>query len=87
VSAPGYRVVYDEDVRQVVADLPEPGKRALAELFRDLTRATPLLERLRAGPAGREVTYVSGQDLLLAYRVDQAKRIVQVLSVVWLGTR
>jgi hypothetical protein len=44
VSTPGYRVVYDEDVRRVVASLPTAGKRSLAELLRELTRQAPLLE-------------------------------------------
>jgi hypothetical protein len=85
VSARGYRVVYDEDVRRVVASLPAAGQRLLAELLRELTRDAPLLERLGAGPAGQEVAYASAHELLVAYRLDHNKRLVQVLSLVWLG--
>jgi hypothetical protein len=86
VSARGYRVVYDEDVRRIVASLPTGGKQSLAELFRELTRDAPLLERLGVGPAGQEVAYASAQELLVAYRVDHGARLIQVLSLVWLGT-
>jgi hypothetical protein len=75
VSTRGYRVVYDEDVRRL----------ALAELFRELTTSASLLERLGAGPAGQEVTYASAHELLVAYQVDHEKRLIQVLSLVWLG--
>jgi hypothetical protein len=85
VSIRGYRVVYDEDVRRVVASLPADGKRSLARLLRELTRDAPLLEGLGAGPTGQEVTYASAHELLVAYRVDDDKRLVQVLSLVWLG--
>ena len=85
MSARGYQVVYDEDVRQVVASLPAAGKRSLAELLRQLTRDAPLLDRLGAGPAAHEVAYASAQELLVAYRVDHDKHLVQVLSLVWLG--
>ena len=85
MSARGYRVVYDEDVRLVVASLPAAGKRSLAELLRQLTRDAPLLERLGAGPAEHEVAYAGAHELLVAYRVDSDKRVVQVLSLVWLG--
>jgi hypothetical protein len=85
VSARGYRVVYDEDVRQVVASLSTAGKRSLAELLRQLTREAPLLERLGAGPTEHEVAYASAHELLVAYRIDHDKRLVQVLSLVWLG--
>jgi hypothetical protein len=85
VSVRGYRVVYDEDVRRVVASLPAAGQRSLAELLRELTRDAPLLERLGLGPAGQEVAYASAHELLVAYRVDHSERLVQVLSLVWLG--
>jgi hypothetical protein len=85
VSARGYRVVYDEDVRGVVASLPTAGKQSLAELFRELTRDAPLLGRLSAGPTGHEVAYASAQELLVAYRIDHGARRVEVLSLVWLG--
>jgi len=85
VSARGYRVVYDEDVRRVVASLPAAGKRLLAELLRQLTREAPLLDHLGAGPAGQEIAYASAHELLVAYRVDHEKRLVQLLSLVWLG--
>ncbi|HEV2919517.1 MAG TPA: hypothetical protein VG673_09780 [Actinomycetota bacterium] len=75
MSTRGYRVVYDEDVRRL----------ALAELFRELTRNASRLERLGAGPAGQEVTYASANELLVAYQVDHEKRLIQVLSLVWLG--
>jgi hypothetical protein len=86
VSARGYRVVYDEDVRRLVASLPAAGKQSLAELLRELTRGAPLLERLGAGPAGQEVTYASTHELLVAYQVDQKKHLIRVLSLVWLST-
>jgi hypothetical protein len=77
---------YDEDVRQVVNSLPPAGKQSLAELLRELTRDASLLERLGAGPAEQEeVAYASVHDLLVAYRVDHDNRLVQVLSLVWLG--
>ena len=60
-------------------------KQALAELFRELTRSASLLQRLGAGPAGQEVTYASAHELLVAYQVDREKRLIQVLSLVWLG--
>lgn len=85
MSARGYRVIYDEDVRRLVASLPAAGKQSLAELFRELTRNASLLERLGAGPAGQEVTYASTNELLVAYLVDHEKRLIQVLSLVWLG--
>jgi hypothetical protein len=85
VSARRYRVVYDEDVRQVVASLPAAGKRAVAALFRELIGDALLLERLGAGPAEQEVAYASGRDLLVAYRVDHTERTIEVLSLVWLG--
>jgi hypothetical protein len=85
VSIRGYRVVYDEDVRRVVASLPPAGKRWLAELLREITRQAPLLERQGAGPTEQEVAYASANELLVAYRVDHDKRLVQVLSLVWLG--
>jgi hypothetical protein len=85
VSVRGCPVVYDEDVRRVVASLPAAGKRSLAELLRQLTRDAPLLERLGVGPTGQEVAYASAHELLAAYRVDPDKRLVQVLSLVWLG--
>jgi hypothetical protein len=95
VSARGYRVVYDEEVRRVVASLPTAGKQSLAELFRELTRDAPLLGRLSAGPTGHEVAYASAQELLVAYasaqellvayRIDHGARRVEVLSLVWLG--
>ena len=81
MSARGYRVIYDEDVRRLVASLPAAGKQSLAEL----TRNASLLERLGAGPAGQEVTYASAHELLVAYQVDHEKRLIQVLSLVWLG--
>ena len=31
------------------------------------------------------VVYASAHDLLIAYRVDHDKRLVQVLRLVWLG--
>jgi hypothetical protein len=68
-----------------VASLPPAGKQSLAELLRELTRDALLLERLGAGPAEQEVAYTSVHDLLVAYRVDHDKRLVQVLSLVWLG--
>jgi hypothetical protein len=86
VSTRGYRVVYDEAVRRVVASLPAAGKQSLAELFRELTRDAPLLERLGAGPAGQEVAYATAQELLVAYQVDHGARLIEVLSLVWLGT-
>jgi hypothetical protein len=49
VSTRGYRVVYDENVRRLVASLPAAGKQSLAELFRELTTSASLLERLGAG--------------------------------------
>ena len=55
MSARSYRVVYDEDVRRIVASLPTVGKRSLAELLRELTRQALLLEWLGAGPAGQGV--------------------------------
>jgi hypothetical protein len=85
VSARRYRVVYDEDVREVVAGLPPAGKQSLAELLRELTRDAPLLEQLGAGLAEQEVAYASAHDLLVAYRVDHDERLVQVQSPVWLG--
>ena len=85
MSAHGYRVVYDEDVRRLVATLPAAGKQSLAELFRDLTKSASLLERLGAGPAGQEVTYASTHELLVAYQLDHEKRLIRVLSLVWLG--
>jgi hypothetical protein len=85
VSARGYRVVYDEDVRRLVASLPPAAKRSLAELFRELTSSASLLERLGAGPAGQEVAYASAHELLVAYQVDHEKRLIRVLSLVWLG--
>jgi hypothetical protein len=85
VSVRGYRVVYDEDVRRIVVSLPTAGKRSLAELLRELTRQAPLLEWLGAGPAGQEVAYASASELLVAYRINHDKRLVQVLSLVWLG--
>jgi hypothetical protein len=54
-------------------------------LLRQLTRDAPLLKRLGAGPAGQEVTYASAHELLVAYRVDHDERLVQLLSLVWLG--
>jgi hypothetical protein len=54
-------------------------------LFRELTRQAPLLEWLAAGTAGQEVAYASASELLVAYRVDHDKRLVQVLSLAWLG--
>ena len=86
MSARGYRVVYDEDVHRLVVSLPAAGKQSLAELFQELTRSASLLERLGAGPAGQEVTYASAHELLVAYQVDHEKRLIQVLSLVWLGT-
>jgi hypothetical protein len=86
VSTRGCRVVYDEDVRRVVASLPPPGKRSLAELLRELTRDAPLVERLSIGPVGQEVAYASAHELLVAYRVDHGARLIEVLSLVWLGT-
>jgi hypothetical protein len=85
VSVRGYRVVYDEDVRRVVVSLPSAGKRSLAELLRELTRQAPLLDRLGAGPTGQEVAYASVNERLVAYRVNHGKRLVQLLSMVWLG--
>ena len=85
MSARGYRVVYDEEVRRVVASLPTAGKQSLAELFRELTRDAPLLGRLSAGPTGHEVAYASAQELLVAYRIDHGARRIKVLSLVWLG--
>ncbi len=85
MSTRRYRVVYDEDVRRVVASLPAAGKRSLAQLFRELARDAPLLERLAAGPAGQEVAYASAHDLLVAYRIDHEKHLIRVLSLVWLG--
>jgi hypothetical protein len=85
VSARGYRVVYDEDVRRVVASLPAAGKQSLAELFRELTRDAPLLGQLSADPTGHEVTYASAQELLVAYRIDHGARRIELLSLVWLG--
>jgi hypothetical protein len=86
VSARGYQVIYDEDVRRLVVSLPAAGKQSLAELFQELTRSASLLERLGAGPAGQEVTYASAHELLVAYQVDHENRLIQVLSLVWLGT-
>jgi hypothetical protein len=34
---------------------------------------------------GQEVAYASAHELLIAYRIDHDKRLVQVLSLVWLG--
>ena len=85
MSTRGYRVAYDEDVRRTVATLPPAGKRALAELFGELTRGAPLLELLGVGPAGQEIAYASSHDLLVAYRVDHERRVIRVLSLVWLG--
>ena len=85
MSARGYRVVYDEAVRRLVASLPAAGKQSLAELFRELTRSASLLDRLGGGPAGQEVTYASAHELLVAYQVDHEKRLIRVLSLVWLG--
>jgi hypothetical protein len=85
VSTRGYRVVYDEDVRRVVASLPTAGKRSLAELLRELTRDAPLVERLSIGPVGQEVAYASTHELLIAYRVDHGTRLIEVLSLVWLS--
>ena len=62
MSARRYRVVYDEDVRQVVASLPPADKQSLAELLRELTRDASLLERLGAGQAGQEVGYASSHE-------------------------
>ena len=39
MSARRYRVVYDEEVRRLVASLPAAGKQSLAELFGELTVA------------------------------------------------
>ena len=86
MSARGYQVIYDEDVRRLVVSLPAAGKQSLAELFQELTRSASLLERLGAGPAGHEVTYASAHELLVAYQVDHENRLIQVLSLVWLGT-
>jgi hypothetical protein len=33
----------------------------------------------------QDVAYASAHELLVAYRVDHSKRLVQVLSLVWLG--
>ena len=85
MSARGYRVIYDEDVRRLVASLPAAGKQSLAELFRELTRSASLLERPGAGPAGQEVTYTGAHELLVACQVDHEQRLIQVLSLVWLG--
>ena len=89
MSARGYRVIYDEDVRRLVASLPAGGKQSLAELFRELTRSASLLERPGAGPAGQAATYAGAHELLVACQVDHEKRLekrlIQVLSLVWLG--
>jgi hypothetical protein len=85
VSARGYRLVYDEDVGRLVASLPPAGKRSLAELFRELTSSASLLERLGADPAGQKVAYASAHELLVAYQVDHEKRLIRVLSLVWLS--
>jgi hypothetical protein len=69
-----------------VASLPAAGKQSLADLFRELTRDASLLDRLGAGPAGQEVAYTSAQELLIAYRVDNTTHLIEVLSLVWLGT-
>ena len=85
MTARRYRVVYDEEVRRLVASLPAAGKKSLAELFGELTRSASLLERLGAGPTGQEVTYARAHELLVAYQVDHEKRLIRVLSLVWLG--
>ena len=85
MSTRGYRVVYDKDVRRAVASRPLAGKQALAELLRELTRDAPLLEQQGAGPTGQEVGYTSTHDLLAAYRPDHESRMVELLSLIWLG--
>ena len=63
MSVRRFRVVYDEDVRQVVASLPPAGKQSLAELLRELTRDASSLERLGAGPAEQEEVAEAGESM------------------------
>ena len=64
---------------------PQLSTKHTGMLLRELTRDASLLEQLGAGPAGQEVSYASSHELLVAYQIDHEKRLIRVLSLVWLG--